>query len=236
MMRHWAALLPAVGLLAATAPSAGATAPDPARCPRLEPLEEPLNDRATALPVPARHAAVLSSSRDRFAVATLSGGIVCVDTRPMTRVGGFTLSADQRFLAFDWTGYEADGHVIVDRSGAGQWIDTGAPPVASPSGRRLAAVQQSEAAFGALEGFGLWEIGRVGLRQIALLQDIPSLADWRIDRWAGESCVYLSGVAHERFARARGGRAKLPRESYVARPGRSGWALSPARDGCPSPK
>jgi hypothetical protein len=161
-------------------------APDPAECRRLPPLEAPYNDRSKALPVPAAFAMVIGSSRDQYAVATIYGGIVCIDTREMTDVRNFTISDDRRFVEFDWNGYEAGGHVVVDRTGKGQAIDTGASPVSSPSRRRFAAVQQSEAAFGSLEGFGVWQVNVVGLTRLALRQDIPSLADWRIDGWGGD--------------------------------------------------
>jgi len=232
-----AALVLTLGLAAAEpAVAAPPAAPELARCPRLEPLEEPLNDRTRPLPVPASFAMLVSSGREQFAVATIYGGTVCVDTRPMLKASAFTLSDDRRFLEFDWTGYEADGHIVVDRTGKGQVIDTGVSPVSSPSHRRFAAVQQSEAAFGSLEGFGIWQVGVVGLRELALLQDIPSLMDWRIDGWSGDDCVNLSGIPYDRIPGPKARLSKLKRDRYIARPTGNRWAVTPSSDGCPPVK
>jgi len=231
------AILLAIGMLAAaSAAAAPPGAPELSRCPRLDSLEEPLNDRTRPLPVPAAFAMLVSSGREQFAVSTIYGGVVCVDTRPMTKVSAFTLSDDRRFLEFDWIGYEADGHVVVDRTGKGQVIDTGVSPLSSPSRRRFAAVQQSEAAFGSLEGFGVWQVGVVGLRELALQQDIPSLADWRIDGWAGEDCINLSGIPYDRIPSPNARLAKIKRDRYVAQPVGSRWLLTPSAQGCPAAK
>jgi len=240
MRGSMAAMLGAMGLLAvattATAASAATAGPELARCPRLDALDEPLNDRTRPLPVPAAFARLVASGREQFAVATIAGTVVCVDTRPMTRVSGFRLSEDRRFLEFDWLGYEADGHIVVDRTGKGQVIDTGVAPVVSPSRRRFAAVQQSEAAFGSLEGFGVWQLGAVGLRELALLQDIPSLADWRIDGWAGDDCINLSGIPYDRFPAPDAKLARLRRDRFIARPAGGRWRVTPAAAGCPAEK
>lgn len=229
-----AAVLLGAGLAAEAAAAAPPPAgPDLAMCPALEALSEPLNDRTVPLVVPRQFAMLVRASRDQFAVSTIYGGTTCVDTRPMTKVSRFAITKDRRFLSFDWLGYEADGHVIVDRTGKGQAIDTGVAPVFSPSGRRFAAVQQSEAAFGALEGFGVWQVGAVGVRELALHQDIPSLADWRIDGWVGEDCIDLSGIPHDRIPAGTTSLAKLARERYVANPVGEGWLLTPSATGCP---
>lgn len=210
--------------------------PEPSRCPALAPLEEPLNDRTKPLPVPRHLAMLVSAGRDQLAVATIYGGTVCVDARPMTAVRNFTVSTDRRFVEFDWTGYEADGHVVVDRSGKGQVIETGASPVSSPSRRRFAAIQQSEAGFGGLEGFAVWQVDLVGLRRLTLQQDIPSLVDWRIDRWTGDDCVELSGIPSERIPDSRVRLARLPREHYAAMKIGGGWTVAASDKGCPAAK
>lgn len=234
-----AMLVLGVGCLMATATATRAQppgAPDVAECPSLKPLSEPLNDRTRPLPVPPPFEMLVSSSAEQFAVATIYGGTVCIDTRGMIKAGTFTISDDRRFVEFDWSGYEADGHVVIDRTGMGQVIDTGVSPASSPSGRRFAAVQQSEAAFGSLEGFGVWQVGVTGLRRLTLQEDIPALADWRIDGWAGENCINLSGVPHDRIPAGDDRLAKLPRERYAAAPVGDGWILSPSADGCPETK
>jgi hypothetical protein len=222
---------PAIGTALAATPGG----PELSRCPALEPLDEPLNDRTKPLPVPRRHAMLIASSRDRLAVATIYGGTVCIDSRAMTSLSGFAISDDRRFFAFDWTGYEADGHIVVDRTGKGQIIETGVSPVISPSQRRFAAVQQSEAAFGGLEGLGVWQIDVVGVRPLTLQEDIPSLADWRIDGWAGDDCIDLSGISPDRMTSPRATRVKLLRDRYVATLVGKGWALTRTTTGCPKP-
>jgi hypothetical protein len=209
--------------------------PDLALCPKL-PREEPLNDRTKPLPVPRNYQMLITSSREQFAVATIYGGTTCVDTRAMTEVRTFTLSRDRRFLEFDWDGYEAGGHIVVDRTGKGQSIDTGVSPTSSPSGRLFAAIQQSEAAFGSLEGFGVWQVGVVGVRQLTLQEDIPRMADWRIDGWAGDACINLSGIPYERITDPGAKLSKFPRDRYVARPVGRGWVLTPSTTGCPAVK
>lgn len=231
-----AAIVLCGGLMTATGAKAEPPgSPDLTQCPRL-PREEPMNDRTKPLPVPQAYQMLIASSRQQYAVATIYGGTVCVDTRPMTQVNTFTLSRDRRFLEFDWDGYEAFGHVVVDRTGKGQVIDTGVSPTSSPSGRLFAAVQQTEAVFGSLEGFGVWQVGVVGVRQLTLQEDIPRMADWRIDGWAGDGCINLSGIPYERITDPKAKLAKFPRDRYVARPVGQGWVLTPSTTGCPAVK
>lgn len=219
---------------AAPALAAPPIGPELASCPPLKPLDEPASDRTRPLPVPASFAMLVASSRDRLAVSTIYGGTTCVDTRAIGRLSGLAVSDDRRFVSFDWTGYETGGHLIVDRTGRGQTLETGARPVFSPSRRAFAAVQQSEAAFGTLEGFGVWRVGVVGLREAALQQDIPSLADWRIDGWVGEDCINLSGIPHDRLPAGRGGLAKVRRDRYIASQIGEGWVVMPSPGGCPT--
>src|SRR5262245_56758669 len=73
-------------------------APQLADCPKLKPLDEQLNDRTRPLPVPSAYAMLITSGREQFAVATIYGGTVCIDTRGMTQVSNFTLSENRRFL------------------------------------------------------------------------------------------------------------------------------------------
>lgn len=210
-------------------------APELKECPKLKPLEEPLSERRKPLAVPRAFAMIVTGGVEQVAVATVYGGTVCIDARGMDRIDTFTISTDRRFVEFDWTGYEADGHIVVDRTGKGQVVETGVSPTSSPSRQRFAAVQQSEAAFGGLEGFGVWQMLVVGLRRLTLQQDIPSLADWRIDGWKGDDCIDLSGVTHEAFA-AASKRKKPPRQRFIATLMGDRWTLRPAPGGCPLPK
>jgi len=196
-------------------------------CPARAPVQEGLRERSEPIAVPPALGEVMRSNLDNFALTTLDGATVCVDASWMEAIRNPALSPDGRFAAFDWDGYEAFGHVIVDRAARGQAIDTGVPPVASPSGKLLAAADLGEAAFGALNAFAVWRIEPAGVRQVAKQEDVPSAYDWRIEKWAGETCVELSSVPWESFSAETSG----PREPFRASEG-TGWRLEPGR--CPT--
>jgi len=101
------------------------------------------------------------------------------------------------------------------------------PPVASPSGKLLAAADLGEAGFGALNAFAVWRIEPDRVRALAKQDDVPSAYDWRVEKWAGETCVELSSVPWGSFA----GETSGPREPYRARES-DGWRLEPGR--CPA--
>jgi hypothetical protein len=212
---------------AAASPTAAAPVaaePDLATCPARELLEEGLRERAEPIPVPAALRQVMRSGMDNFAFATRDGATLCVDASWMEAIQQPALSADGRFASFDWVGYEAYGHVIVDLAGKGQVLDTGVPPLASPSGKLLAAADLGEAGFGALNAFAVWRIEPAGIRQLARHEDIPSATDWRIESWSGEACLDLSAIPWEGYT----GDADTPRERFRARES-SRWRLEPGR-------
>jgi len=204
------------------------TAPDLTACPSRASLEEGLRERTEPIRVPPVLRHVMRSNMDNFAFSTLGGATVCVDASWIESVSDPALSTDKRFASFDWGGYESFGHIIVDRSGRGVVADTGMPPVASPSGKLLAAADLSESGFGALNAFAMWQVEPTGLRELAKQQDVPPAADWRIERWAGEDCINLSAVAWDKVSEQAGD----AREPYRARRGNR-WTLEPGR--CPGP-
>lgn len=198
--------------------------PDLAVCPARELLEEGLRERTEPIAVPTALRQVMLSGMDNFAFTTVDGTTVCVDASWMEAIEHSELSPDERFASFDWGGYEAFGHVIVDRSGKGQVLDTGVAPVTSPSGKLLAAADLGEAGFGALNAFAVWQIEPAGIRQLAKQDDVPSATDWRIENWAGETCIDLSAIPWEGYT----GDADTPRERFRAR-GSNRWRLEPGR-------
>ena len=218
--------------------TAHAAAPDPRACPPLKPQDTSERQRTKPLPVPTSVAVVMRSNLDRYAVSTLSGGIVCIDTREMEDTQeDHALSADQRFLSFTWSGYETGGFVVVDRSGKGQVVETGAAPKFSPAGKWMAAVEWSESGFGTLNGFAVWQIFPEGLKEVVRLEDIPAMADWRIDYWNGESCVYLSAISMDKVPDDPREIGSVPRTRFIARElwmraGGSTWKLEPATKDC----
>ena len=233
LMLEAAAMLACFAASPALAAAAHNVAPNPARCPAAPPIEAESNERKGPLKIPTRLAPVAKSDLTRLAVATLTGANFCENIPAINKADNFALSSDGRFFSFDWYGYEEGGHIIVDRTGAGQSIDSGAEVTLSPSGHRFAAVQFSEAGFGTLEGFAVWQINPVGLRQLVKLSEIPSLVDWRIDSWGGEACVMLSGIPNERIPAGSENYSKVARDHYIARPAGATWRLTRAR-ACPA--
>lgn len=203
-------------------------------CPERELLEEGLRERTRPIPVPTELSRVMRSSMDNFAVATLSGATVCIDASWMEQVSDAALSEDGRFVSFDWTGYEAFGHVIVDRSGKGTVIDTGVPPLRSPSGKRLAALDYSESGYGALNALAVWEILPTGLSEAAKLDTLPDLFGWRLDRWGTEACLELSGIAWKDVPDDAENYDTAPRRRLIARLTGRALTVEPAPEGgCP---
>lgn len=228
-------LLAAVLLLAGgTAPNlALAAAPDLSACPEPEMRDAAMLQRTKPLPVPRAVAGLVRADFGRYAVSTLAGGTVCVDTRDMEDTHeDHALSADKRFLSFGWEGYETGGYVVVDRSGAGQVVETGAEPLFSPSGQRLAAVEWSESGFGTLNAFAVWDVEAEGLKEVAKIEDLPSMATWKIDRWAGDSCVELSAVDPSDVPSDPREIDSAPRTRFAARLVSGGWKLRPSPIGC----
>jgi hypothetical protein len=199
--------------------------PDLAACPAREPVDEEMRARTAPIPVPAPLREVMRSDMENFALSALDGATVCVDASWLESIREPALSADKRFASFSWDGYESYGHVIVDRSGKGSVIDTGEPPVPSPSGKLLAAVDLSESGFGSLNAFAVWEIAPGGLRELTKQEEAPQeVTDWRIERWTGEGCIDLSAVSWDDMT----GEERVPRQPYSARASK-GWRLEPGR-------
>lgn len=212
-----------------------ARGPDLAKCKRLDPHHGSERQRTAPLAFPRKLADIVVSDMDRIGVATLGGQTWCIDARLIEDVNAVALSPDKRFLSFDWTGYELFGHVIVDRSGAGREVDTGVAPLPSPSARRLAALDYSESAYGALNAFAVWDIGPATLRQVAKIEKLPQAYDWRIDRWVGENCLELSAIDWDDLPEAVEDHERAPRQRYVARPSGRAWQIRPATEGaCPA--
>lgn len=188
--------------------------PDPARCPALTRDDENgLLERKAPLPVPPALAGVVAADMNQFAVTTLGGAQGCIDVRWMEQTGPLALSTDERFLTFAWQGYEAFGFVVFDRSGKGQEVDTGTQPAWSPSRARFAAVDLGEAAFGALNGFGVWDVQPAGIKELSIQADGLPMGEWRITGWRGEQCVALTRQGYEG-----------PRENWFASAAQ-GWKL-----------
>ena len=214
------------GLEQPASPSPGTervAAPDLALCPRREQIEEGLRERSVPIAVPEALRDVMRSGFDNLAFNTRDGATLCVDASWMETIRNAALSPDRRFVEFDWIGYEAFGHVIVDRSGKGQVVDTGVLPAISPSGKLLAAADLGEAGFGALNAFAVWRIAPTGIVEVARQEDASFATDWRMEGWAGETCVDLSATPWE-----DGTGEVEARQPFRARES-NGWHLEPGR-------
>ncbi|MCK9541312.1 MAG: hypothetical protein M0R03_04690 [Novosphingobium sp.] len=215
---------------------------DLSRCPALAALSGGAASRMEPVELPSRTGDPLrkftASSKEQFAVAAQGGGVHCVDIRRMIAITGMKSHQNDRFVSFVWEGfqdrgYRSDGAILVDRAGSGSHIDTGGVPVFSPSGSLVAAVHQSPTAFSALQGFAVWQVGPYATVQVAKIEDLPEMLDWRVDRWESETCVTLSAVPFARWNGAAADLAALQRDHFVARRVETGWTFAPAgKSGC----
>lgn len=232
-------MLTAVLLLTCGAGTAHAAAPDLSACPPPKSLDSSERQRIRPLAVPRTVSAIVKSDMDHYAVATLAGGTFCVDTSMIEDTQeDHALSTDKRFLTFTWQGYETGGYLLIDRSGKGQMVETGAEPSFSPSGQRLAAIEWSESGFGALNALGVWQLEPEGVKTLAMIEDVPSMTAWKIDRWAGEDCVEVSGVADDQMPSDPREIDFAPRTRFVAaqlasRSGPPAWKLLLGVESCP---
>jgi hypothetical protein len=189
---------------------------DLSACPKREPANAEGRQRKGAIPLPSSFAPYAASSEDNLAVSTLDGGTVCVDVSWTDSIEKPKVSADSRFLAFDWTGFEAFGHIVIDRSGAGQVLETGNATLAPPSGKRFAAIDLSESGFGGFNAFGVWQIDPAGLTQLAKYEaGLPS-GDWKVEAWQGDGCVLLSLLPSARMPEDAADFASATRDPWHA--------------------
>jgi len=236
-MRFAAMMLAAMAVLgtaAASAQPSGRNAPNPAACRHIKWSDGAEVERKGPIPVPRVWSGVVRSERPFLAVSTLGGRTLCVETSGIENIDEPELSGDGRFLRFAWYGYETGGYMVVDRAGKGVVFDTGDKPVPSPSGQLAAAVQYSEAGFGSLEGFGLWQVGKPPMRELARLYFPEGFTDWQLDGWQGNACVRLSAVRFEDMGEDQ--RGKPRRRPFLVRPAGKGWAIvSGSKGACPKP-
>ena len=170
--------------------------PDLAHCPGFGPDKNRDRPASDPLKFPARFGKIVASKPDFVAVITVSGKTLCVDVRDIWKVENPALSADERWFEYDWTANEAYGHTLIDRSGEGQEVETGAKPIAAPSGNRLASLEMSESEFGSLNGVLVLEVLPKGMKELARIETMPEadINSWRIDRWRGDNCFEISSL------------------------------------------
>lgn len=226
----------AIGLAAISAPALAAGPPDPRSCPTPVSPESGERERSKPLPVPRMLREMMGSSLYYLTLSTLGGGKICIDVSWVNEADKFTLSPDQRFVSFRWLGYETYGHKLIDRSSRGEIVEVGEMPVFSPSRQLFAAVGQDESDNGSIYGLLFWRVRLAGVQELARLDDIPKMTDWRIDGWAGEDCLNLSAISNNRIKGGDQDIKTLPRDRFIARPRAGTWRLLPATDAnrCPT--
>lgn len=208
---------------------ADASEPDLGQCKEGQMADSELLERKQPLAVPQEFGKLVKSNLTQFAVSTAAGKTICIDTSFIESIDEPKLSADGRFVTFAWLGYEAYGYVVVDRSGEGQEIDTGNAPLAPASGMRFAAIDLEEAGFGALNAFAVWDIEKVGLKQVGHFYDGMPSGDWRIEDWEGDTCVTLSVLPSDRYPVDGSDPEAAPRDPWHAAE-KDGW--KPAAGSC----
>lgn len=185
------------------------------------------------LPKDWRRFAVVS--KEWLTVRTKSGAIECVDLTWIGEMSGFETFGD-RFVGFEWEGFEAFGYVLVDRALTGTVIETGKRPEFSPHGHIMAALQHSESDWGLFNGFGVWEVHDSGLQARYLTKNLPRpTTDWRIDRWEEEdSCIHISAIPIDRIGDNWQNLEQVKRDQYVSG-FHNGWEVQPGTT-CPTYK
>jgi hypothetical protein len=145
--------------------------------------------------VPSQFAAYVSASDTTLTVQRTSGAPACIDIGGID-VESFDTFLDGRLLGATLFGHEYNSYRLVDRHGTAEPVETGVKPTFSPSGRRFASVDISEAGFGAFEALGVWEVTDRPIRNLVTLQDILDRGyDWQLVRWASDDCLVLSTAA-----------------------------------------
>jgi hypothetical protein len=219
---------------ASHAKPSGRNAPNLAACRHIEQTKGTEISRTAPLEIPAAWSGIARADMWRIAFSTLGGRTYCVDASWIEQINDPELSADGRFIGFEWIGYEIGGYFMIDRSGKGTMLETGDRPIMSPGGSRAAVVQYSGSDFGTLEGFGVWHVGKPPMRELARLYFAQGLTDWRMEGWRGETCVLISAARFEDLPQAEAEEATAPRQPYVAFARKRGWEIAPGAD-CPTP-
>jgi hypothetical protein len=231
------ATAPASPMLSTASPNAESpAAPDIARCDAQHVASEDDPIPGDPVTIPKAFDRIAKASATELALNTQSGATICDNNAWVSAIANMAWLREDRLLGWEWQGYEAYGYRIFDRAGKGSVIETGARPVFSPGGTRFASVEYSESGFGALSGYGVWEVRPDTLAQLGGDSTVfegegetagftdpevfaGSYGEWSITGWKGETCV---GIA----MREQDGSRTIFRASESA-----GWKIAPGT--CP---
>jgi len=143
----------------------------------------------------SQFASFVKASDTTLTVQRNSGPPACIDIGGVD-ITSFDTFLDGRMLGVEIIGNEYNSYLLVDGDGTSAPVETGMKPVFSPSGRRFASVDISEAGFGAFEALGVWEVNGNAIRNLVKLEDILERGyDWKLVRWASDDCVVFSTAA-----------------------------------------
>lgn len=217
-----------------------AVKPDPGKCP---PPEYPYDaaefgEREGALAVPASIAGLAATDNTNLAVTTMDGGQLCKDVSWLYNFAREAQTfADGRFVALGYDAYEAFGTLVFDRAGTGPVLDTGNPPVFSPSGRLMAGLELTESGYGGLESFAIWQVEPKALTEVYrlpadhdLFSRFESFGDFRIAGWQGEDCLNIHAFANDDLRAVEWDRTKAKRTPFFAAR-KDNWDIT--RGSCP---
>jgi len=145
--------------------------------------------------VPSQLATYVSAGATTLTVQRTNGVPACIDIGGVD-VTSFDTFLHGRMIGAEIIGNEYNSYLLVDRNGTGNPVETGVKPTFSPSGKRFASVDISEAGFGAFEALGVWEVSGNSIRNLVTLEDILDRGyDWKLVRWASDDCVVFSTAA-----------------------------------------
>jgi len=213
------------------------TAPDLALCQSVPvaPMESEEFGPPEAIPVPDQFRHIVATDVTYIGVSTLSGSTVCADNSWTGEIANMEWFAGDALLGWQWWGYESFGYKIADRRGEGSIIDVGARPHFSPGGNRMASLQVSDAGWGGLEGFAVWQVTSDGLEPLSMQVAaengvLPQVmrepfGQWSFVGWRGEDCMQMVLDPYETFPPHPRGTA---RRIYFAHQG-NGWQITEGR-------
>jgi len=177
---------------AAAQPVAGAPSSAVAQTCAEFPKNPDAGEGTRPVKVPQQFASFVTASDTTLTVQRSSGTPACIDIGGVD-VESFDTFLDGRMIGAEIIGNEYNSYLLVDRNGTAAPVETGLKPVFSPSGRRFASVDISEAGFGAFEALGVWEVSDSTIRNLVTLDDILGRGyDWKLVRWASDDCVIFS--------------------------------------------
>lgn len=163
-------------------------------CPEF-PKNPDAGEMTRPIVVPEQFAAYVRTSDTTLTVQRTAGAPACID------LGGVDVASwdswlDGRLFGATLFGHEYNSYLVVDRNSTAAPVETGEKPTFSPTGRRFASVDISEAGFGAFEALGVWEVSDTAIRNLVTLENLLDRGyDWRLVRWASEDCLVFSTAA-----------------------------------------